>query len=290
MREKRVKAYRRGLFAETVAALLLRLKGYAIVARRYKTPVGEIDLVALKGKRLAFVEVKRRKTKRGRRLDAAGRAAAAHRQGRAILARRRTPTSPATTSLSTWCWRRPGPLAALYRGSALIRSAAIRARHGPQSRLPDGPDRAHRYQGRFDLRPAARSAMARPRRVLLHARQSLAARRQADRARATASRSRTSPAIITGWRIRGARRSRRSSTWCSCARTRPSTWPISPPRICSSGIQPQTLVVNDPAARAQRAGESVRARFSRSDAADPRHPLDRDADRAPSAPSTRTSW
>ena len=53
-----------GLFAETVAALLLRLKGYAIVARRYKTPVGEIDLVALKGKRLAFIEVKRRKTRR----------------------------------------------------------------------------------------------------------------------------------------------------------------------------------------------------------------------------------
>jgi len=63
MREKRVKAYRRGLFAETVTALLLRLKGYAIVARRYKTPVGEIDLVALRGKRLAFIEVKRRKTK-----------------------------------------------------------------------------------------------------------------------------------------------------------------------------------------------------------------------------------
>jgi putative endonuclease len=62
MRERRVKAYRSGLFAETVTALLLRLKGYAIVARRYKTPVGEIDLVALKGKRLAFIEVKRRKT------------------------------------------------------------------------------------------------------------------------------------------------------------------------------------------------------------------------------------
>jgi putative endonuclease len=41
---------------------MLRLKGYAIVARRYKTPVGEIDLVALKGRRLAFVEVKRRKS------------------------------------------------------------------------------------------------------------------------------------------------------------------------------------------------------------------------------------
>jgi putative endonuclease len=62
MRDKRVRAYRSGVFAETVVAALLRLKGYVIVARRYKTPVGEIDLVALKGKRLAFVEVKRRKT------------------------------------------------------------------------------------------------------------------------------------------------------------------------------------------------------------------------------------
>lgn len=62
MREKRVRAYRSGLLAETVTALLLRLKGHRIVAWRYKTPVGEIDLVALKGKRLAFIEVKRRQT------------------------------------------------------------------------------------------------------------------------------------------------------------------------------------------------------------------------------------
>jgi putative endonuclease len=62
MRERRVKAYRRGVLAENLTALLLRLKGYAIVARRYKTPVGEIDLVALRGKRLAFIEVKRRKS------------------------------------------------------------------------------------------------------------------------------------------------------------------------------------------------------------------------------------
>jgi len=59
--EKRVSAYRHGLLAETVAALLLRLKGHRIIARRYKTPVGEIDLVALKGKRLAFAEVKLRR-------------------------------------------------------------------------------------------------------------------------------------------------------------------------------------------------------------------------------------
>jgi putative endonuclease len=62
MRHARVKAYRRGLLAETLAALLLRLKGHRIIARRYKTPVGEIDLVALKGRRLAFIEVKRRKS------------------------------------------------------------------------------------------------------------------------------------------------------------------------------------------------------------------------------------
>jgi len=62
MKERRVRAYRSRIFAESFVALLLRLKGNRIVARRYKTPVGEIDLVALKGKRLAFIEVKRRKS------------------------------------------------------------------------------------------------------------------------------------------------------------------------------------------------------------------------------------
>ena len=62
MRDRRVRAYRSGVFAETLVATLLRLKGHTIVARRYKTPVGEIDLVALKSRRLAFVEVKRRKS------------------------------------------------------------------------------------------------------------------------------------------------------------------------------------------------------------------------------------
>jgi Holliday junction resolvase-like predicted endonuclease len=84
--EKRIRAYRHGLFAETIAALLLRTKGHRILARRYKTPVGEIDLVALKGRRLAFVEVKQRRT-----IDDAGwalpaRASPPNRQSRAILA------------------------------------------------------------------------------------------------------------------------------------------------------------------------------------------------------------
>jgi putative endonuclease len=62
MSQARVRAYRRGVFAETLAAALFRFKGYRIVARRYRTPVGEIDLVALKGSRLVFVEVKRRRS------------------------------------------------------------------------------------------------------------------------------------------------------------------------------------------------------------------------------------
>ena len=57
----RRKAERRGRFGEHVAALFLMLKGYRIVARRYRAPQGEIDLVAMKGVDLAvFVEVKAR--------------------------------------------------------------------------------------------------------------------------------------------------------------------------------------------------------------------------------------
>lgn len=57
--EKR-KYYGRGLFAEALAALFFRLKGYRILARRYKTPMGEIDLIAARGKALVFIEVKAR--------------------------------------------------------------------------------------------------------------------------------------------------------------------------------------------------------------------------------------
>jgi putative endonuclease len=54
--------YRLGLRAETIAALFLRLKFYRILARRYQSPVGEIDIVAKKGTALVFVEVKARPT------------------------------------------------------------------------------------------------------------------------------------------------------------------------------------------------------------------------------------
>jgi putative endonuclease len=53
---------RRGTGAELIASLLLRAKGYRILARRHRTPFGEVDLIAVRGRRLAFVEVKRRAT------------------------------------------------------------------------------------------------------------------------------------------------------------------------------------------------------------------------------------
>lgn len=60
MPAKRQIAEARGRQAERRAALWLRLKGYSILASRVKLPVGEIDLVARKGKLIAFVEVKAR--------------------------------------------------------------------------------------------------------------------------------------------------------------------------------------------------------------------------------------
>jgi putative endonuclease len=46
---------RAGRFAEILAAWLLRLRGYRILARRYATPLGEIDLVARRGDLLGSV-------------------------------------------------------------------------------------------------------------------------------------------------------------------------------------------------------------------------------------------
>ena len=58
----RRRAEQGGRRAETLAAWWLRLKGYAILAQRVRTPVGEIDLIARRGRTVAFVEVKARAT------------------------------------------------------------------------------------------------------------------------------------------------------------------------------------------------------------------------------------
>lgn len=57
---KRQHAEKVGRRAEWLAALLLMLKGFAIVERRLKNPAGEIDLIAKRGKLVIFVEVKAR--------------------------------------------------------------------------------------------------------------------------------------------------------------------------------------------------------------------------------------
>ncbi|MBN9599365.1 MAG: YraN family protein [Afipia sp.] len=56
----RIAAHRTGLSAETRACVYLLAKGYRILARRHRTPQGEIDVVARRGTTLVFVEVKAR--------------------------------------------------------------------------------------------------------------------------------------------------------------------------------------------------------------------------------------
>ncbi len=66
--------YSAGLRSEWIAALALRLRGYRILAKRWKSSAGEIDIVAARGKRLAFI-----------------RGQTSHRRDRRRSARRRQP-------------------------------------------------------------------------------------------------------------------------------------------------------------------------------------------------------
>jgi putative endonuclease len=55
-------AFRTGISAESRAAALLIAKGFRILARRWRSPVGEIDIIARRRSLLVFVEVKARDT------------------------------------------------------------------------------------------------------------------------------------------------------------------------------------------------------------------------------------
>jgi putative endonuclease len=59
---QRIKALRRGSFSEYLAAFSLMLRGYRILAMRYRVKSGEIDIIARKGDLVSFVEVKARAT------------------------------------------------------------------------------------------------------------------------------------------------------------------------------------------------------------------------------------
>jgi putative endonuclease len=76
---ERVAAFRTGLSAESRAAAFLMAKGYRILAKRFRTPYGEIDLVAKKRNLVAFIEVKARAT-----LDDAAYAVTPRQQARII--------------------------------------------------------------------------------------------------------------------------------------------------------------------------------------------------------------
>jgi putative endonuclease len=75
----RVATFRTGLAAENGAAAYLMAKGYRILAKRFRTPYGEIDLVARRRNCLAFIEVKARAS-----LDEAAYAVTPRQQARII--------------------------------------------------------------------------------------------------------------------------------------------------------------------------------------------------------------
>src|ERR1700692_637176 len=80
-RAERKVAFRFGLSAESRAAVYLIAKGHRIVARRWRSPVGEVDIVARRRNTLIFVEVKARE-----RLDDAAEAVLPRQQRRIIAA------------------------------------------------------------------------------------------------------------------------------------------------------------------------------------------------------------
>jgi putative endonuclease len=108
----RRRAHRFGLRAETIATLLLRLKGYRILARRFLVAGGEIDVVAQKGQTIAFVEVKARDN-----LDDAA---------SAILETKRRRISRAAR---VWLARNPWAAGATLRGDAVFIAPGRLPRH-----------------------------------------------------------------------------------------------------------------------------------------------------------------
>ena len=109
--QARQRAWRRGWWAEQVALLWLYSRGYRLVARRYRTPVGEIDLILRKRGCWHFVEVKYRQ-----QMNAAL-AALSPRQGQRVRRaaswylthKRLSPSTPCCFSLlalSPWHWPR----------------------------------------------------------------------------------------------------------------------------------------------------------------------------------------
>jgi putative endonuclease len=114
--ERRRGAHLFGLKAESLAVLLLRLKGYSIVARRYTISGGEIDLIVRRGDSIAFVEVKARAD-----LEAAADAISATKRRRISRAAR------------VWLARNPWAAGLTLRGDAVFVAPRRLPRHAPSA-------------------------------------------------------------------------------------------------------------------------------------------------------------
>ncbi len=108
----RRRAHAFGLRAEAIAALLMRLKGYRVLARRFVVSGGEIDIVAQRGRTIAFVEVKARDS-----IDAAASAI--------VEAKRRRISRAARV----WLARNPWAAGATLRGDAVFVAPRRLPRH-----------------------------------------------------------------------------------------------------------------------------------------------------------------
>jgi putative endonuclease len=114
--QRRRGAHLFGLKAESIAALLLQLKGYSILERRYAVSGGEIDLIARRGAAIAFVEVKARGD-----LDSAAVSISATKRRRIARAAR------------VWLARNPWAAAMTLRGDAVFIAPRRLPRHAPSA-------------------------------------------------------------------------------------------------------------------------------------------------------------
>jgi putative endonuclease len=105
-----------GLRAESIAALMLRLKGYRILARRFVVNGGEIDLIARRGGSIAFVEVKARAD-----LEIAAVSISATKRRRIARAAR------------VWLSRNPWAASLTLRGDAIFVAPGRLPRHAPSA-------------------------------------------------------------------------------------------------------------------------------------------------------------
>lgn len=108
----RQRAYHSGIYAEYIAALFLILKGYKILGLRFNIRGGEIDIVAQKGRCVAFIEVKLRRS-----LDDA------------YLAIDATKRRHISHAVKVWLCRHPWAMALNLRGDALYLAPWSLPRH-----------------------------------------------------------------------------------------------------------------------------------------------------------------